>query len=138
MFKRFLATVLSGLMLHAVIGFGPVYAQSDESDQLASRARAEVAKVGTGKSVEVKLRDNTKVKGHIIETTQDSFTLADSKSATTRTVGYADVAQVKKAGSGSSWKPWGILAGVAAGAIVTWIVVKPALCDGGAQTRGPC
>ena len=125
-------------MLQVLIGFGPVYARSDESDQLASKARAEVAKVGTGKSVEVKLRDNTKVKGHIIETAEDSFTLADSKSATARTIAYSDVAQVKKAGGGGSWKPWGIIAGVAAGAIVTWIIIKPALCDGGAQTRGPC
>lgn len=125
-------------MLQLALGFQPVNAQSGETDQLASRARAEVSSLGTGKRVEVKLRDNTKIKGVIIEATENSFSLADSKSATERTVAYTDVAQVKKAGSGGSWKPWGIIAGVAAGAIVTWIIVKPALCDGGAQTRGPC
>jgi hypothetical protein len=136
--KRFLAAILSGLILQLVIGAQPVYSQSDTTDQLAAKARADISSLGTGKRVEIKLRDNSKLKGHIIETTQESFTIADSKSATTRTVAYADVAQVKKAGNDGSWKPWAIAAGVAAGAIITWIVVKPALCDGGAQTRGPC
>ena len=27
---------------------------------------------------------------------------------------------------------------VAGGLIVGWLIVKPALCDGGAQTRGLC
>jgi hypothetical protein len=31
-----------------------------------------------------------------------------------------------------------ILGSVVGGALVTWAIVKPALCDGGAQTRGPC
>ncbi|HKY30569.1 MAG TPA: hypothetical protein VJM12_21740 [Pyrinomonadaceae bacterium] len=138
MLKRFLAIVLSGLIFQLVIAAPAVYAQSGNGDQLAAKARAEVSKLGTGKQVEVNLRDNSKFKGHIIETAEDSFTVADSKSATARTVAYADVAQVKKASNGGSWKPWAIIGGIAAGAVVTWIVVKPALCDGGAQTRGPC
>ena len=138
MVRKFIAVILSAVMLQLVIGGQPVYSQSDNTDPLADKARADVSNLGTGKQVEVKLRDKSKLKGHIIETTRDSFTVADSKSATTRTVAYADVAQVKKAGNGGSWKPWAIAAGVAAGAIITWIVVKPALCDGGAQTRGPC
>ena len=138
MIKRFFATVLSGLIFQLVIAAPPAYAQAGISDSVEAKARAEISKLGTGKQVEVKLRDNSKFKGHIIETTEDSFTVADSKSAIARTVAYADVAQVKKVSSGGSWKPWAILGGVAAGAIVTWIVVKPALCDGGAQTRGPC
>jgi hypothetical protein len=31
-----------------------------------------------------------------------------------------------------------IVGGIAAGAITTWLIVKPAVCDGGAQTRGVC
>jgi hypothetical protein len=136
--RKFIAAILSAVMLQLVIGGQPVYSQPDNTNTLADKARADVSSLGIGKRVEVKLRDKTKLKGHIIETAQDSFMIVDSKSATTRTVAYADVAQVKKAGNGGSWKPWAIAAGVAAGAIVTWIVVKPALCDGGAQTRGPC
>ena len=137
MIKRFLATIISALILQSVIA-GPVYSQSGNGDQLAAKTRAEVSNLGTGKRVEVRLRDNSKLKGHIIETAEESFTVTDSKSATARTVAYSDVAQVKKLSSGGSWKPWAIIGGIAAGAIVTWIVVKPALCDGGAQTRGPC
>ena len=138
MSKRFLATVLSGLIFQLVIVAPPAYSQAGNSDPVEAKARAEISKLGTGKQVEVKLRDHSKLKGHIIETGDDSFTVADSKSATARTVAYADVTQVKKVSSGGSWKPWAIIGGIAAGAVVTWIVVKPALCDGGAQTRGPC
>src|SRR6266478_7714457 len=51
---------------------------------------------------------------------------------------YADVAEVKKPGSGLSTKSWIVIAAAAVGTVVTWIIVKPAFCDGSAQTRGIC
>jgi len=39
---------------------------------------------------------------------------------------------------GLSTKSWIIIGGAAAGTIITWLIVKPAFCDGGAQTRGIC
>ena len=102
MVRKFLAIILAAVMFQLVIG-GTVYSQSGNNDQLAAKARADVSSLGTGKRVELKLRDNSKLNGHIIETTQDSFTIADSKSATTRTVAYADVAKMKKAGGGGGF-----------------------------------
>jgi hypothetical protein len=132
--------MLSGILLLLGTGFQPLYAQSGQVDQVAARVRTEVSKLRIGKNahVEVKLRDDTKLKGYISETSEDSFTVADSKTGASRTVAYTDVAQVKKSGGGISMKTWGIIAAAAAGAVVTWIVVKPVLCDGGAQSRGPC
>ena len=110
-------------------------AQSDV-DAEAARVRAKVEGLGTNTKVEVKLLDKTKLKGKIIGVDRDSFGInqvgANSK------LFYADVAEVKKAGGGWSTKNWIILGSVVAGALVTWTIVKPALCDGGAQTRGPC
>ncbi|MGH9970193.1 MAG: hypothetical protein ACREBG_20690 [Pyrinomonadaceae bacterium] len=140
MAKRILAIVLSGILLSLSVGFQTVSAQSAQDDQLAPKARADISKLGVGKNarVEVKLRDNAKLKGYISDTGQDSFTLTDSKTGAQQMVAYSDVTRVKKAGGGISKRTWVTLAGVAAGAVITWIVVKPVLCDGGAQTRDPC
>ena len=126
MFRRTFATVLAGIIL--------VTAQASE------KMRARVQKIGVGSNarVEVKLRDNSQLKGYISAAEQDSFTVIDSKTGSTRTVSYADAAAVKKASSGISGKTWIILGATVVGAIVTWIIIKPVLCDGGAQTRGPC
>ncbi len=110
-------------------------AQSDVDSETA-KVRAKVEELGTNTKVEVKLRDQTKLKGQINDAVHDSFAIANN--GANSKVFYSDVAQVKKAGGGWSTKNWIILGSVVAGALVTWTIVKPALCDGGAQTRGPC
>lgn len=139
MTKRILAIVLSGLLL-SLTGFQPASAQSAQDDQLTTKARAHVSKLSAGRNdrVEVKLRDNTTLKGRISDAGQETFTLTDAKTGAQQTIAYSEVARVKKAGGGISTRTWLTIAGVAAGAVITWIVVKPALCDGGAQSRGPC
>jgi hypothetical protein len=127
------------MVLTSGIGFRSVRAQS-QLDSRAAKVRSDVLKLGAGDKagVEVKLRDSSKVKGYIGETTEDSFTLVDSKNGSDQRIAYADVEKVKKAGGGFSSRSWLILGAAVAGAVATWIIVKPALCDGGAQTRGPC
>ena len=140
MFRRAFAIMLSGVLLVAAFGFQPALAQTGNDTQALEKVRARVKKIGVGRNarVEVKLRDNTQLKGYIRAADQDSFTVIDSKTGSTRTVSYADSLSVKKAGSGLSAKTWIILGVAAVGAAVTWVIIKPALCDGGAQTRGPC
>ena len=140
MFRRTFAIMLSGILLVTAFGFQHVLAQTSNDTQAAEKIRAKVQKIGVGSRarVEVKLRDNTQLKGYISAAEQDSFTVTDNKTGSLRTVSYADTSSVKKAGSGLSSKSWMILGAVVIGAVVTWIIVKPALCDGGAQTRGPC
>ncbi|HKE59774.1 MAG TPA: hypothetical protein VKB46_23850 [Pyrinomonadaceae bacterium] len=118
----------------------PTRAQSATEVSAAQKARTTATHLGVNpdKRVEVKLRDKTKLKGYITAVAQDSFTLTDAQSGVSKTVAYADVSEIKKASKGWSTKAWLILAGVGVGAIVTFIAVKPALCDGGAQTRGIC
>lgn len=140
MFRRTFAIILSGILLVTAFGFQHVRAQSANNDQAAEKIRAKVQQIGVGGNarVEVRLRDNTKLKGYINDADHDAFTIVDSKTGASKTVSYADASAVKKAGGGLSAKTWIILGATAVGAVVTWIVIKPVLCDGGAQTRGPC
>jgi hypothetical protein len=103
-------------------------------DSEAAKARAKVEKMGVGRDarVEVRLRDNTRLKGYISRAGEDSFTITDSKMGTAQTLAYTDVSQVKKPG-GLSTRALAIIAAVATVAVIVGVtVVKPVLCDGGA------
>ena len=140
MFRRTLVLMLAGLLLSGFFGVRPSHAKGGEI-QSAEQARAEITRLGTGREAraEVKLRDGVKLKGHISGATEDSFTITDSKTGTSTKVAYADVIKVSKQGGGLSTLAKVIIgAAVAGGVVVAWQIVKPAVCDGGAQTRGPC
>jgi hypothetical protein len=102
------------------------------------RANVQVLSASKDTQVEVKFHDKTKVKGYIVAVEPVSFTVKDPKDGRLQSITYSEVDSVNKASSGISTKTWLIVAGVAAGAVTTWLVVKPAVCDGGAQTRGVC
>ena len=140
MFRRIFTIMLSGLLLLSAFGFQGAGAQSLVDQQATEKIRTKVLKMGVGVNarVAVKLRDNNQLNGYISGADQDSFTVVERGSGSSRMISYADTQSVKKAGSGVSARTLIILGAVAAGAAVTLMVVKPALCDGGAQTRGPC
>jgi len=136
--KKHLAIALSAIL--SAISFGlPATARAQStSDSNQIRARVQKLAMSKGSQVQVKFRDKTKLKGYIDSVDPVSFTLRDSKSGTTQSIAYSEVENVSKASDGVSTKTWLILGGAAAGAITTFLIVKPALCDGGAQTRGIC
>jgi hypothetical protein len=139
MFRRTFAIMLSGLILLSAFGFQGAGAQS-LTDQQTQKIRTKVHKMGVGVNarVDVKLKDNSQFKGYISDANEDTFTVVQSGTGSSRTMSYADTSSVKKAGSGISAKTWIIIGAAAVGAAVTWAVIKPVVCDGGAQTRGPC
>jgi hypothetical protein len=132
--------MLSGLLLLTALGFQGAGAQSLGDQQATEKLRTRVLKMGVGMNarVQVKLRDNTQLNGYIGDAGQDSFTVVEKQTGSSKTVSYADTLSVKKAGSGVSGKTWMILGAAVVGAAVTWAIVKPVVCDGGAQSRGPC
>ena len=136
MIKRHLATAFSVILTIASFGL-PATAQSTNGIE---KIRAQVRTLSTGRDsqVEVKFHDRTKLKGYIDTVEPVSFTLRDPKAGTSQSIAYSEVDSISKAGGGVSTKTWLILGAVAAGAVTTWLVVKPAVCDGGAQTRGIC
>jgi hypothetical protein len=140
MFRTIFAMMLAAVILVTGFGLQTAGAQAVNDAPATEKIKTKVQKIGVGGNarVAVMLRDNTEMKGYISDADQNSFTVVDSMSGSRNTVAYADTSSVKKAGGGISGKTWIILGAAAVGAIVTWVIVKPALCDGGAQTRGPC
>jgi len=142
--KRMLAIMLTGMIATMTTGLVQVNGQSQkgagQEDPRTAKVRMDVFKLGVGERarVEVKLRDNSKLKGYIGEANDGSFTVVDSENGFSQRITYTDVANVKKAGAGFSTRSWIILGAAVAGAVTTWIIVKPVVCDGGAQSRGPC
>lgn len=138
MIKRHLAIALSAIITAMSLAF-PATASAQTTTQI-EKIRAEVQVLAASKDlqVQVKFRDDTKLKGYIDSVDPVSFKLRDPKNGTSQSIAYSEVESVSKASSGVSTKTWLIVGGIAAGAITTWLIVKPAVCDGGAQTRGVC
>jgi hypothetical protein len=138
--KRFIILTMVMALLPAGMAFKTAQAQTSRDAELAAKARAKVASIGVGQNakVEVKLRDQSRIRGYVSEVQQDSFTVVERETGVSRSVAYADAMELKRSSGGLSTKSWAMIGAAAAGAIVTWIIVKPAICDGGAQTRGIC
>ena len=138
MIKRHFVVTLSVIL--TAMSFGLPSTATAQSTTDIEQIRAKVQTLATSKDsqVEVKFRDRTKLKGYIESVDSLSFTLKDPKAGTSQSIAYSEIESVSKASGGVSTKTWLILGGVAAGAVTTWLIVKPAVCDGGAQTRGVC
>lgn len=136
--KRHLATAL--LLILTAMNFGLPATATAQSTTDIEKIRSKVQTLAASKDsqVQVKFRDQTKLKGYIDSVGPVSFALRDPKDGTSQSIGYSEVESASKAGGGISTKTWLIIGGVTAGAITTWLIVKPAVCDGGAQSRGPC
>jgi small nuclear ribonucleoprotein (snRNP)-like protein len=138
LFKKYFAFLLVVLIATLGLTFPQnINAQTPSSIE-KTRSKVQSLSVERDKKIEVKLKDNTKYKGFITSVDPDSFTVSDAKTSQSQKFSYAEVQDVKKAGGGISTKTWIIIGSVAAGTIITWAIVKPAFCDGGAQTRGIC
>ena len=97
MFKKLLSLAIA-VLLTGTITSVPVLAQSQASDPAqAEKIKVKVTRIGTGKraTVNVKLRDNTKLKGYIGEIAQEHFTLVDPRHGTVTPVPYEQVQQIK-------------------------------------------
>jgi hypothetical protein len=139
LFKRTLSTMLSGALIVTTFGILQAGAQTanpsagTENAQIIDKTRAKVERIGIGQDarVEVKLRDNTRVKGYISAASQDSFSVTDRKTGAVQTIAYSDAVEVKKHKGGLSTRSWIIIGGVAAAIVIVGVtVVRPVLCDG--------
>jgi hypothetical protein len=126
--------MLCGILISLTSGVRSAVAQTTNNAEPA-QVRARVQSIGGGQNarVEVKLKNSTKVKGYVSGAGADSFTVVNSKTGSSETVAYADVAQVKKSNSGLKARTWIILGGVAVAAVIVGLtVIRPVVCDGGA------
>lgn len=126
MWRKLFSIVLVVLLFHA--GNSCLIhdvARANQSDAASNKAKAAVAKRGTGPKakVTVKLKDKTTLKGYISNASSDSFTLSDSKTGQVRTLAYSDVAEVKKQGGLSLAAKIGIGVGAGVGALALLYVI---------------
>jgi hypothetical protein len=95
MLKKYLALILVGLLVSAL----PVWAKSKEEKaaQQAEKIKAAILQLGTGQDarIKLKLRDKSKLAGHIHAAGADSFVIVDEKTGTATIVAYPNVTQVK-------------------------------------------
>jgi|SRR5688572_670089 len=138
MIKRHLAVMLAVVITALSFGLPATVIAQSTAEIEKIRAKVQTLSATRDSQIQVKFRDETKVKGYLDSVGPVTFTLRDPKDGTSQSIAYSEVDSVGKAGGGMSTKTWLILGGVAAGAVTTWLVVKPAVCDGGAQTRGVC
>jgi hypothetical protein len=131
---------ISLAVIITAVSFGlPATAKGQSTVEIEKiRAKVQILSASKEQQVQVTFRDQTKSKGYIHSVEPVSFSLRDPKDGTSQSISYSEVVNISKAGGGISTKTWLILGGVAAGAVTTWLIVKPAVCDGGAQTRGVC
>jgi hypothetical protein len=136
--KTHLAVMLSVMVTAMSFGLPATASAQSTSEIEKIRAQVQILSASKDSQVEVKFRDRTKIKGYIDAVEPVSFKLRHPKDGTSQSIAYSEVDSVSKAGGGVSTKTWLILGGVAAGVVTTWLIVKPAVCDGGAQTGGIC
>jgi hypothetical protein len=135
--KKNLAIALSLIITAVSFGLPATASARSTEDVEKIRTRVQILSASKDSQVDVKFRDKTKLKGYIVSVEPVSFTIKDSKGRL-QSINYSEVDSVSKSSNGISTKTWLILGGVAAGVVTTWLIVKPAVCDGGAQTRGIC
>jgi hypothetical protein len=112
-----------GLLLVMVCAFNGMpnlaLGQTLDGDKHVQKIKADVAKRGIGEKarVTVKLQDGSKLKGHISQAGDESFTLTDARNGQTKVLAYRDVAQVKGRGGLSLIAKIGIGVAIAVGTL---------------------
>jgi hypothetical protein len=126
MLKRLTTLALAALLLHAFDAL-PLAAAARplQKPPPVERVKANVAKrAGEKQRVTVEMQDGSKLKGHIGEAGEDSFTLTDAKSGQATTLNYRDVSKVKGQGM-ATWKKFaigGTVAAVGAAAVIAYAI----------------
>jgi len=128
MFKRNLSLLLISSLVFSLALAPTAFAKprAEKEAEFTAKVKTGIAKLGVGRDarVEVKLRDKTKLKGYITETTAETFSVTDLKTGEATVVAYPNVAQVK----GNNLSTGAIIAisvGAAVGVtlLVIWLLV---------------
>lgn len=94
MLKTYSTLMLIGLIIN--LAFSSFVFAQDAETKTAEKNKVKVAKLGTGgRLIEVKLKDDTKIKGYITEIKDDSFVLVGKKNAASTNISYAQVRKIQ-------------------------------------------
>jgi hypothetical protein len=128
MSKKYLSLVLMVALSHMMLLMTPtsVNGQTEKDTRLTAKAKADVAAFGIGPDarVSVKLREGKKLKGYISQAGEDSFVITDSKTGSTTSIAYADVAEVQRKKGISTGKAILIGVGLTFGVLLLLSTIK--------------
>ena len=95
MLKKYSTLMLIGLIIN--LAFSSFVLAQDAETKAAEKNKVRVAKLGIGgRLIEVKLKDDTKIKGYITEIKEDSFVLVGKKNAVSTNISYNQVKKIQK------------------------------------------
>ena len=96
MFQKLVSLALMGLLI-LLLAFVPASAQSQDEARQTEKVKQTILKLGTGAKarVEIALKDNRKLQGHVTEITDDHFVIIDSKTGAATTVLYSQVQHIR-------------------------------------------
>ena len=123
-----LLTMLVAFLMFTAVSVHPVAAatKAEKEARFAGKVKTGIEKLGVGSDarVEVKLRDKTRLKGFISETSENGFVVTDLKTGASNTVAYADVTKVKGNNLNTGAKiAIGIGIGVGITLLVLWLII---------------
>lgn len=118
-----LFVISSLLALHAT-GQKPQLTKAEKAKASAIRLAAD-----DKATADVKMTSGTKLRGSIASVQDDAFTLVDSKTGSSQTVRFADVAEISKHKKGLGTGSWIAIAAGAAGAIVLIAIYRSIYCN---------
>ena len=98
MFRKYIILALIiGLLNLSFAATSFANTNEDKKAATAEKVKAGILKLGVGPDakVEVKLYDNSKIKGYVSEATNDHFVVVDAKTAVATEIPYPNVKQVK-------------------------------------------
>lgn len=96
MIKKCLAFVIAVSISHLVFQTPTdAHTQASKDTQLAESIKANVAAIGVGARVSIKLRNKDKLIGYISQISEKDFVVTKAKEGAKETVTYADATEVK-------------------------------------------
>jgi len=125
--KKLLTMMVASLVVSAV-SVRPVAASSnaEKEARFAGKVKLGVEKLGSGRdtSVEVKLRDKTRLKGYVNEIGENEFVVTDVKTDASNKVAYADVKQIKGNNMSTGAKiAIGVSVAVGLILLISWLII---------------
>jgi hypothetical protein len=132
MLRKFLTLLLAGLLLQlACVQPANAETKAEKDARFIEKMKAGIAHLGTGAAarVEVKLRDNTKLKGYISEATDDHFVIMDASGKATE-VAYQQVKGIKGHNLSTGAKTAIFISILAAALLIPILILK----SGGSRT----
>ena len=95
MSKKYLSIALAATVACLLILPAPAHAQVTQDAQATEKIKADVARIGTGARVSVKLRGKERLTGYVSQINEQDFVITKAKEGTKQTVAYADATEVK-------------------------------------------